>query len=204
MAGESWRPKFRGAPAEPEPAPVVDLQPRPGGKLCDGFVRILRLRPGERAAAILLGDLSGVWLHYSRDDGSLPHYAEKCPRCPGRTRRRWYGAAVALDGRCAPDDHGVRHWERRLVEFTDQNVDQLADVETLRGVAVDLSRDRAATSPLAVALSDRTVLAEKLPEPWKVWPVLVATWGLPDLRAELDAEREDGCRWKQFRIVGAA
>ncbi len=158
----------------------VKWEPRPLGPAREeGFQRIIRLQPGSRRAVILVGPPIGVWLHYLRSQGSMPHLNSDCPYCPARVHRRWYGPALDAFSRVV-NDRPVQGWKEAVYELTDQALDSLSGHPEIRGLAVTLHRARYATAPVTLEVCSQQP-AGVPPKPWNVWPVLVSIWGMPFL-----------------------
>lgn len=135
-------------------------------------VDVLRLKPGGKATAILLGDIFGRWLHW--DDGSQPCSGQGCQRCADGKRRyrRWYGPGLHRRTSSA--------WQKVVIELTDENEEELRG-QDLVGLVIELSRAATPKSHLVVQLGRQEPMTEAKREKalamaFDVKPILERLW----------------------------
>lgn len=138
-------------------------------------IQVLRLRPGDRVEAVLLGDLLGRRLHYC--DGTYPCAGDGCRYCESpdpkvaKSFRRWYG----------PGARRGATWHKVIVELTDENEQALRGHELI-GLMIELYRAATPRSHLAVKIShqkplDKTARERAAAMSFDVKPVLMRLWG---------------------------
>jgi len=148
---------------------------------------VVRVKPGERLRALLLGDLVGRYCHFA-DGRTRPCPGQGCSLCREQARR-WYGWVPAFVSKLIARSRtgkDVDHWRcepasEAVLEFTEGAYAAIA-TDDLRGLLIDLWRPAAsARSPVRVEfVSDEVERPVVLPESFDVKPILGRLWGLPD------------------------
>ncbi len=161
-------------------------------------MRIYRLNPGQRETVILLGDLSGIWLHWTGDNlmpcqtGSC--CKEGCVYYPSKTRRRWYGPGMVS----CHDSQNRPFWSKRIIELNDDNERVIHDLPHF-GLLLNLLRGPNKTSPLICRVADVQPSDQdkaKMPAGFDVRPMLMRIWGIRDA-SEQAAEVPDVIKFKK-------
>ena len=173
----------------------VDWQPREAEPWIGS--RFRRLRPGDAMEVVLLEDPFLVQLHYLDGQGSLPHRRAECPHCPRRVIRRHYAAALLVT-RPADRPPTIRPI---VPELGDEAMAGLEGQKDICGLAVMLRKGPRRTAPITLE-DKRQDEREKAAKHWfDAWPVLLATWGEPDLQRAVEQTPEGRREMRVYRVA---